>query len=65
MPIADWEIWACANKLVELHGKDAPIHAAMRADELLFEGDLDGAATFRLIVRRAEQLLAKPDSRPH
>jgi hypothetical protein len=39
---------------------DAPIHAAMRADELLERGDLDGARAWRLIVARTRELLKPP-----
>lgn len=56
MAIEDWELWACANKLIEQHGEDAAIHAALRADALFDEGELDGAATWRAIVRRINQL---------
>lgn len=42
----DRDIWLSAKALVDQHGDDAAIHAAMRADELLDEGDLDGAATW-------------------
>jgi hypothetical protein len=41
---------------------DAPIHAAMRADELLAEGDLEGAKTFQAIARRINQLLEAPSA---
>jgi hypothetical protein len=55
--LAEWELWACANQYIKRHLDDAPIHAAMRADELLAEGDLDGAKTFQEIVRRIDELL--------
>ena len=58
MPIlSDWELWACANEYVRQHGFDAPIFAAMRADELDAECDIDGARNWRLIVDRIGQLL--------
>lgn len=56
--ITEWELWACANELVRQYGRDAPIHAAMRADELLLDGEREGAATWRLIVHRINELLA-------
>ena len=59
--LSDWEIWACANRMVRQHGFDAPIHAAMRADELLEEGDLAGSLMCRQIMHRIEKLLKKPD----
>ena len=55
--ISEWELWACAQHYVRLHGEDAPTMAAMRSDELMAEGDLAGAKTFRQIMRRTEQLL--------
>ena len=33
------------------HDEDAPIHAAMKADELLEAGDLDGYAVWKRILR--------------
>jgi hypothetical protein len=58
--LTDWELWACADEAIRQHGLDAPIFAAMRADKLLEEGEMDGAANWRLIVTRINQLLAKP-----
>ena len=55
--ISEWELWACAQHYVRLYGEDAPTMAAMRSDELLAEGDLAGAKTFRQIMRKTEQLL--------
>ena len=59
--LPEWELWACAHTVIRQYGFDAPIHAAMRADELLKDGDMDGAATWRLIVHRINQLLESPD----
>jgi len=36
------DIYRAANGLIKQLGEDATIHAAMRADELLEVGDLDG-----------------------
>ncbi len=38
------------------HSPDAPIHAAMRADELLEAGDLDGVVVWKRILRAVEEL---------
>ena len=38
------------------HGEDAPIEAAMRTDELLEAGDLDGCAVWRRIVKAVGEL---------
>ncbi len=40
--IPDLDIYRSANVLVKQHGQDAPIEAAMRADTMLDNGDLDG-----------------------
>ncbi len=39
-----------------LGNKDAPIHAAMRADEMLEKGDLDGYAVWKRILRAVDEL---------
>ena len=54
--IHDLDIWQSANVLVKRHGQDAPIHAAMRADELLEVGDLDGLAVWKRVLRAVEEL---------
>ena len=46
-----------ANLMVRKHGSEATLQAAMRADELLDQGDLDGAAVWRRIVKAVEELL--------
>ena len=53
---ADIDIYQTANELIRQHGADAPIHAAMRADELLDAGDLDGQAVWKRILAAVEEL---------
>ncbi len=55
--IPDLDIYRSAQALLKQHGADAPIQAAMRADELLEAGDLDGAAVWRRVLRAVEELL--------
>ncbi len=55
---SDIDIFRSANVLIREHGDKAAIHAAMRADELLEAGDLDGAATWRRIIKAIEKLNA-------
>jgi hypothetical protein len=52
-------------KGVRQYQLDAPIHAAMRADRLLEEGDVNGAANWRLIVNRINQLLTPSAGAPN
>ncbi len=40
--VSDLDIYRAANELIEQHGDDAAIHAAMKADAMLETGDLDG-----------------------
>ena len=53
------DIYQTANELIKQHGDDAPIHAAMRADELLEAGDMDGQAVWKQILAEMEELLSK------
>jgi hypothetical protein len=50
--------------MIRQHGFDAPIHAAMRADELM-GSDLDGSRNWRLIVHRIHELLGRDSERRH
>ena len=45
--------------LVDEHGDTAAIQAAMRADELLEAGDLDGYEVWKRIVRAVRELLGR------
>lgn len=65
MAISEWELWACANEMIRQHALDAPIHAAMKADDLLEKGDLDGASHWQLIIHRIEELLKGPSASSH
>ena len=40
--MSDWELWACAAQQIAQHGTFAAEMAAMRADQLLADGDLEG-----------------------
>jgi hypothetical protein len=57
--VDDIDIYRTANVLVELHGEDAPIQAAMKADALLEAGDIDGQADWKRILAAVEELLLK------
>ncbi len=51
------DIYRSAKLLIDQHGDEAQIHAAMRADELLDKGDLDGQAVWLCILKAIEELL--------
>ena len=52
--IPDLDIYRSAGVLIKQHGADAPIHAAMRADELLEAGDLEVCAVFKRVMKAVE-----------
>ena len=54
--IADRDIWAAAKILIDRHGGDAAIVASQRQDELLDEGDIDGANFWKAIIKAVEEL---------
>ena len=56
---SDLDIYRAANVLVRQHGDEAPIHAAMRHDELLDAGDLDGCVVWKRIIRAIDELLSR------
>lgn len=58
-PMADeTDIYRTAKFLIELHGADAPIQAAMKADALLDAGDIEGRAVWRRILAAVDELVA-------
>ncbi len=56
---SDLDIYRAANELIKQHGEDAPILAAMRADELMETGDMEGRAVWLGIVKAIEELLSE------
>ena len=54
--ISDIDIYRSAHVIVQTHGRDAAIEAAMRADEMLEKGDLGGYAVWRRILEAVEEL---------
>ncbi|MCH9054308.1 MAG: hypothetical protein IIA72_25255 [Proteobacteria bacterium] len=56
---SDLDTYRSASELIEQHGEDAPIHAAMRTDELMEAGDMEGRAVWVRIMKAIEELLSK------
>jgi len=50
------DIYRTAKFLIDQHGEDAPIHAAMRADKLLDAGELDGYGVWKRIVAAINEM---------
>ncbi len=57
--ISDPDIYRSANELIEQHGEAADIEAAMRADDRLAAGDMEGEAVWLRIVKAIEELQSK------
>ena len=60
---SDLDIYRSANELIKQHGDAADIEAAMRADERLAAGDMEGEAVWLRIVKAVEELGAREKPR--
>jgi len=56
---SDLDIYRSANELIKQFGEAADIEAAMRADELLEMGDMDGRAVWLRILAAIDELQAQ------
>ena len=56
---SDLDIYRSANELIKKHGDAADIEAAMRADELMDAGDMEGEAVWLRIVKAIKELLSE------
>ena len=54
--VADIDIWQTAKLYVEKYGEDAATHAAMRADELMEAGDMEGRGVWLRILATVKKL---------
>ncbi len=57
--VTDLDIYRAANELIKQFGDAADIEAAMRADELMDAGDMEGRAVWLRIVKAIEELLSE------
>ena len=55
----DIDTYRSAKVLLDQHGEDAAIFAAMRVDEFLERGDMDGATVWRRIIKAIDELSGK------
>ena len=56
---SDLDIYRSANERIKQHGDAADIEAAMRADELMEAGDMEGEAVWLRIGKAIEELLSE------
>lgn len=59
--LTEWELWACANKVMCDHGEAAPDFIAERISTLTSNGDEQGVANWNAINARYQQLIARPE----
>ena len=57
------DAYRCAKLLLDQHGRDAELHAAMRADELEAAGDEAGRRAWMLILAAMDEL-TRTERRP-
>lgn len=50
------DIWRAAEQMRKLHGADAAIQSAMRADKLMDQGDIHGFAVWKRITAAVNEL---------
>ncbi len=50
------DIYRSAKLLIDQHGEDAGLEAAMRADAMLAKGDLDGKRAWLRIMKAVDEL---------
>ncbi len=50
------DIYRAANVLIQKHGEDAPIHAVMRADEMLEAGGMERKTAWVCILKAVEEV---------
>ena len=65
MALTEWELWACAQKMIRQHPRDARDQAANKAEQMLGRGDAEGAHHWRLIGQRIDRLLETGPSGVH
>ncbi len=54
--ISDLDLWRAAQVMVKRYGDDAAIEAAMRADEFLDQGIIDGERLWTRIMQAIDEL---------
>jgi hypothetical protein len=54
--IAELDIWRAAEQMRKLYGDDAAVHAAMRADKLMDQGDIEGFNMWNRVAAALNEL---------
>ena len=60
------DVWRTASLLINAHGEDAWLQAAMRADKALEDGNMDGESLWKRIGKAIDELQRKkPEGTTH
>ncbi len=62
--LSEWELWACANRVLQSHGEGAALHAAEQIGALVLEGDAEGVRTWQAIAALIGRLSATGGQAP-
>lgn len=54
--LSEWELWACANQVLQTHGDNATLHVAEQIGALALAEDAEGVRTWQAIAARITQL---------
>ena len=54
------DIYRSAKMMIDRHGEEAPLFAAMRADKMLERGDMAGRAVWLRIMRAVQSMIEVP-----
>jgi len=60
--VDDRELWACALKVLDTHGVNAPQFVASRIGALALEGDQAGIEAWKAIAEKMDQIRAAQES---
>ena len=53
---SDLDIYRTASVLIREHGDEADLVAAMRADSFLDDGDIDGSAIWKRVLKAVKEI---------
>ena len=48
--LSEWELWACANRVLQTYGETAPLYVAEQIGALALAGDAEGIRTWQAIA---------------
>lgn len=58
--VEERDFWHVAHHLIRLHGSQAPLDAAVRAEKARLSGDEDGHSIWRLVMHKVQELQREP-----